>query len=49
MPSLFFRYDEDLAQSDLLTQDAKTKIGSMGFYSNVRGKDAAAARKTTWK
>ena len=48
MPSLFFRYDEDLAQSDLLTQDAKTKIG-MGFYSNVRGKDAAAARKTTWK
>ena len=42
----YFSYDEDLAQSDLLTQDAKSKIG-LGLYSTLRGRDQG--RKTTWK
>ena len=42
----YFSCDEDLAQSDLLTQDAKSKIG-LGLYSTLRGRDQG--RKTTWK
>lgn len=38
-------YDEDLAQSDLLAQDARTKLG-MGPMGGPRSKDG---RKTTWK